>query len=1075
MGNSPLAPCLPVVPAGRDCQSPLLVLAAGRYRPSQPPTAAGRKAAFVGKAPSSSWQHAPTRATLVSPEEGSLGKCHLRKTAQERSPKEDHRKRRSANIPKKPHAASLDCLAPRNQASIAIRRTPSAEQDEPGKDRPHPMKQPHTTSDPFGAAETLRSAAGEHRIYRLEALERAGLCQLDEWPYSLRILLEQALRHASGAHASGAHANASTSPAISVADVERLASRRAGQPPAGEVPFMVGRVLMQDFTGVPAVVDLAALRSAMVRLGGDPKRINPQIPTELVIDHSVQVDHFGSDLALAANEKIEFERNAERYRFLRWGQQAFDHFTVVPPSTGIVHQVNLEYLARVVMTAAPTPASGGLPLAYPDSVVGTDSHTTMINGLGVLGWGVGGIEAEASMLGQPYAMLCPAVVGVRLSGSLAPAVTATDLVLHITELLRAHGVVGKFVEFYGPALANLSLPDRSTLANMAPEYGATTGFFPVDERTLDYLRLTGREPAHIALVEAYLRRQGLFYRQDAPEPQYDERLQVNLNDVHPCVAGPKRPQDRVLLGGLPGEFAKNLIAPLSERGFALSPAETEQQVSIDSNGESDDESDGEKHALKHGSVVLAAITSCTNTSNPSVLIGAGLLARKARQRGLSVPSYVKTSLAPGSRVVTDYLQRSGLLTDLEALGFHVVGYGCTTCIGNSGPLPPNVAQALEGNELVVAGVLSGNRNFEGRINPQIRANYLASPPLVIAFALAGRVDIDLTGEPLGHDAQGQPVHLHDLWPTPEEIATVQRQCLDSQLFRTRYGSVLEDNQRWNAIEVAQESLYPWDAQSTYIQEPPFFQKITPTPPPLEDLNRARVLAWLGDSVTTDHISPAGSIAPGSAAAVYLREQGVTPAEFNSFGSRRGNDRVMTRGTFGNIRLRNALSLGREGSWTTHFPSGETLSIYEAAMRYRQSGTPLLIVGGKEYGSGSSRDWAAKGTALLGVKAVIAESFERIHRANLVGMGVLPLVFAEEGKNLGDYGLDGSETFQIEGLAGDLKPGQSLTLRATRGENGSVAGGSIDVPLKARLDTEVDVRYYRQGGILPTVLRQLLAA
>ena len=900
------------------------------------------------------------------------------------------------------------------------------------------------TPDPFQARDTLNTQAGKFTIYRLDALEKAGLCKLSRIPYSIRILLEAVLRHAGQG-------------IVTEADVEALANWSAASKPDWEVPFIVSRVLMQDFTGVPAVVDLAAMRGAMKALGGDPKKINPLIPTDLVIDHSVQVDHYGSPDALARNEQREFERNGERYEFLRWGQSAFDNFRVVPPSTGIVHQVNLEYLACVVQTRA---GDDGGPVAFPDTVLGTDSHTTMINGLGVLGWGVGGIEAEAAMLGQSYNMLAPEVVGMRLEGKLADGMTATDLVLHITQMLRQHGVVGKFVEFHGPGVKQLRLADRATLANMAPEYGATMGFFPVDQVTLDYLALTGRSPEQIELVRRYLDEQGLFLHDGSLQPEYSAVVTLDIGEVTANLAGPKRPHDRVPLPEMGSSFRAGLTAPTAERGYALAESDLEKTVRVQSAAGSTE--------IGHGAVVIAAITSCTNTSNPSVLIAAGLLARNAVARGLSVPTYVKTSLAPGSRVVTDYLAKAGLMAPLEQLGFGVVGYGCTTCIGNSGPVDASIAEPVEAADLVVASVLSGNRNFEGRINPLVKANYLASPPLVVAYALAGTVVRDLTTEPLGTGGDGKSVFLKDIWPAQSEIEAVMSECVVPEMFTARYANVFDGNPAWNAISVQNSELYPWDAASTYIHEPPYFEGLSVEPEPVSDLAGLRVLLLLGDSVTTDHISPAGAIPPDGPAGKFLLGLDVSHAQFNSFGSRRGNDQVMTRGTFGNIRIKNQLAPGTEGSWTRYLPGGEVMSIYDAAMKYKQAGVPLMVIGGKEYGSGSSRDWAAKGTLLLGVRAVLAESFERIHRSNLAGMGVLPLQF-RDGETLATYGLKGDETFDIAGIHDDMAPGADMEITAHRAE-----GADVSFTVRSRLDTSVDVKYYRNGGILQTVLRQLVA-
>ena len=900
-----------------------------------------------------------------------------------------------------------------------------------------------TAPDPFNARHTLGTSGGDVTIYRLDALEKAGLCTLSKLPYSIRILLETLLRNAGGK-------------LVSEDDVRSLSGWSAEAVPAGEVPFMVGRVLMQDFTGVPAIVDLAAMRNAMQALGGDPSRINPLIPTDLVIDHSVQIDHFGSRDALERNEAREFERNTERYEFLKWGQSTFDNLLVVPPSTGIVHQVNLEYLARVVQTGG----RNGETVAYPDTVIGTDSHTTMINGLGVLGWGVGGIEAEAAMLGQPYYMLAPEVVGVRLEGELADGVLATDLVLQVTEMLRELGVVGKFVEFCGPGLRHLSLADRATLANMAPEYGATMGFCPVDEQTMAYLRITGREAGQIDLIERYLKEQGLFAGENAPIPEFTQTLTVDMSTIGVNLAGPKRPQDRVALGEMKSRFRQSLSDPIGQRGFNLSGEELTKTARLELGGEAAE--------IGQGAVVIAAITSCTNTSNPGVMLGAGLLAKKAVERGLEVPPHVKTSLTPGSRVVTDYLEAAGVLPHLEQLGFHVVAYGCATCIGNSGPVIEAVGEAVLREDLVAAAVLSGNRNFEGRINPVVKANYLASPPLVVAYALAGTVDIDLENDPVGAGKDGKPVYLKDIWPTSAEIQQLIADSVRPEMFKNRYANVIEGNPLWNEIPVTGGQLYPWDENSTYIHQPPFFDGLKPQPDSVGDIRGARVLALLGDSVTTDHISPAGAIATDGAAGKYLLGRDVSQNQFNSFGSRRGDDRVMTRGTFGNIRIKNLLTPGAEGSWTRHLPSGEKMGIYEAAKRYEAEGVPLIVIGGKEYGMGSSRDWAAKGTLLLGVRAVLVESMERIHRSNLVGMGVLPLQFAE-GENLATHGLTGEELYSMEGISDNMAPGAEITVVATKDDGTEVRFG-----VKSRIDTSVEVDYYRNGGILQTVLRQMVA-
>ncbi len=893
----------------------------------------------------------------------------------------------------------------------------------------------------FDAREVLQTPAGPVDVFQLDRLERAGLGRVERLPFSIRILLEQALRQCDGIN-------------VTEDDVRTIAGWTP-RPAEREIPFLPARVLMQDLTGVPAVADLAAMRSAMRRLGGDPARINPLNPVDLVIDHSVQVDAFGSIGAIGINADRDFGRNRERYAFLRWAQKAFGNFQVVPPDTGICHQVNLEYLSTVVGTAT----SGGRTVAFPDSLVGTDSHTTMINGLGVLGWGVGGIEAEANMLGQPLFMLLPEVVGFRLTGALGDGVTATDLVLTVTEMLRKRGVVGKFVEFFGTGLSALALPDRATIGNMAPEYGATIGFFPVDEETLTYLRVTGRAESHVALVEAYCKAQGLFRTDTTPAPEFSELIALDLGTVEPSVAGPKRPQDRVALGGAKQAFKHALVAPVAQRGFGLTEEQVRRVVPIRFNGTSAE--------IGHGAVVIAAITSCTNTSNPSVMIGAGLLARKAVERGLHVPHHVKTSMAPGSRVVTEYLRDSGLLASLEQLGFHVVGYGCTTCIGNSGPLPDPVANAVREGDLVAAAVLSGNRNFEGRIHPQVKANYLASPPLVVAYALAGRVDVDLTAEPIGRGHTGTPVYLRDLWPTQQEIRAVIHASLRQEQFRRQYARVFEGNEAWKDMPTPTGQVYEWDPGSTYIQEPPFFLDLPPEPAPPRNIAGARALVVLGDSITTDHISPAGSIAVDSPAGRYLTEQGVKAGDFNTYGARRGNHEIMMRGTFGNIRIKNLMLPGTEGPKTVHLPGRETMFIYDAARRYRQDGVPLIVIAGKEYGSGSSRDWAAKGPFLLGVRAIIAESYERIHRSNLVGMGVLPLQFVD-GQTRDGLGLSGVETYDVEGIGGGLRPRQHVRVRVTR-EDGTQATFEALV----RIDAPIEVEYYRHGGILNMMLRQLL--
>ncbi len=895
-------------------------------------------------------------------------------------------------------------------------------------------------NDRFGTRTTLQTPAGSVAIHSLEALSKKLGAPLERLPFSIKVLLEAALRTCDGYQ-------------VTEDDVKRLAAWSPAAVEPVELPFKPARVILQDFTGVPCVVDLAAMRDAVSRLGADPKKINPLVPVDLVIDHSVQVDLFGSSFALEKNAEIEFERNRERYEFLRWGQKAFSNFRVVPPATGIVHQVNLEYLSRGVMTAR----EGASVVAFPDTLVGTDSHTTMINGLGVVGWGVGGIEAEAVMLGQPLYLLTPQVVGFKLTGKLADGVSATDLVLTVTQMLRKKGVVDKFVEFFGPGLSAMSLPDRATIANMAPEYGATIGFFPVDAETIRFLERTGRADA-ARLTEAYSKAQGLFRTDATPDPLFSDTLELNLADVEPSLAGPKRPQDRVALKDVKGAFRKGLTAPVKERGYGLAESDVARTAAFGTNGAS--------AALGHGAVVIASITSCTNTSNPSVMLGAGLLAKKAMAKGLQSKPWVKTSLAPGSKVVTEYLNASGTMAALESLGFHVVGYGCTTCIGNSGPLPEAVAKAVDEGKLVAAAVLSGNRNFEGRVNPLTRANYLASPPLVVAYALAGSVDFDFESEPLGAGSDGKPVFLRDLWPTQDEIRDAIAAALKPEMFSKSYGNAFDGNPRWNAIPVAGGERYAWSDASTYIHEPPFFQGLTMEPKPLADITGARCLAMVGDSVTTDHISPAGDIAAASPAGEWLQSRGVEKKDFNSYGSRRGNDLVMVRGTFANIRLKNLLVPGSEGNVTVHFPTNQPMPIFDASEKYRAAGTPLVVLAGKEYGTGSSRDWAAKGTLLLGVKAVLAESFERIHRSNLVGMGVLPLVY-ESGQNAESLGLTGREAFDVLGLAGKLEPRQKVTVRAKR-EDGSV----VEFRAIARLDTPVDVDYYRNGGILQTVLRNL---
>ncbi len=898
--------------------------------------------------------------------------------------------------------------------------------------------------DLFNARSSLRVGKKDYVIYRLDALERAGLTDLKRLPFSIRILLEAALRQCNDRE-------------IKQADVRNIAAWK----PSGErpgVPFLPARVIMQDFTGVPAVVDLAAMRSAVARLGGDPERINPLVPVDLVIDHSIQVDFFATSDALQRNTEMEFQRNRERYEFLKWGQSAFRNFRVVPPMTGIVHQVNLEYLADVVITR-PDESDPSRELAFPDTLVGTDSHTTMINGLGVLGWGVGGIEAEAVMLGQPMDMLLPEVIGFRLHGKLHEGVTATDLVLTVTQMLRKKGVVDKFVEFFGTGLDSMSLPDRATIGNMAPEYGATMGYFPVDNETLRYLRMTGRPQEVIDRVEAYCHEQRIFREESASDPEFNDTLELDLASVVPSLAGPKRPQDRVALSGMKEAFHTSLTATVKEQGFELKPEAVNVEAAFGTGGSA--------LKLRHGAVVIAAITSCTNTSNPSVMVAAGLLARKAVEKGLTVKPYVKTSLAPGSRVVTEYLRQADLLDPLSKLGFNLVAYGCTTCIGNSGPLPGEVAKAVTGSNLVAVAVLSGNRNFEGRINPLVRGSYLASPPLVVAFALAGRVDIDLDKEPLGTGRDGQPVYLKNLWPTQDEINETLTNNLAASMFTDRYASVFEGSDNWKAIKVSGGDLYAWDESSTYIHHPPYFKELTLEVPHVKEIKGARVLALFGDSINTDNISPAGNIDANSPAGKFLQEHGVLPKDFNSYGSRRGNDLVMTRGTFANIRLKNRLISPKEGYWTTHFPDGAEMTIFETALQYQTEGHPSIILAGKEYGSGSSRDWAAKGPSLQGVRAIIAESYERIHRSNLVGMGVLPLKFMD-GQNIESLGLLGYEIFDIEGLT-DAMPAMSiLSVRATKPD-----GRVVNFNATALLNTDIEVNYYRNGGILHTVLRKLL--
>ncbi len=891
--------------------------------------------------------------------------------------------------------------------------------------------------DVFGAKSTFETGAGSASFFKLESLEKNGIGSISNMPFSIKVLLESVLRHCNNYD-------------VTEDAVKNLANWDASTQSTAEVPFKPARVLLQDFTGVPAVVDLAAMRSAMARLGGDPKKIEPLIPCDLVIDHSVQTDTYGSTDSLKINMEIEFQRNRERYEFLKWGQQAFAKLGVIPPGVGIIHQVNLEYLARGVFEQD--------GIVYPDSLVGTDSHTVMINGLGIVGWGVGGIEAEAVMLGQPLIMLAPQVVGFNLYGELPEGATATDLALTVVQILREKGVVGTFVEFYGEGVAQMSLPDRATVANMGPEYGATMGFFPMDDESLNYLRRTGRPAQQVDLVERYMKEQGLFRTGDTPLPQFSDTIELDMSTVEPSLSGPKRPQDRIRMPEMKKAFYQSLKAPAKQRGFELSDEQLDTSATV--------ELDGETHTITHGFVSIASITSCTNTSNPSVMLGAGLLAQKAVEKGLTVPSFVKTSLAPGSRVVTEYLNEAGLSPFLDQLGFNTIGYGCASCIGNSGPLPEPVTEAIEHNNIIAASVLSGNRNFEGRVNPLAKANYLASPPLVVAYALAGRVDIDLSSEPLGTDKDGNDVFLNDIWPTNEELIAVIDKASDPVTYQKLYGDVNALSPLWKDVQTSTGDIYEWDAESTYVQEPPFFVDLKPELATIESIKNARVLALLGDSVTTDHISPAGSIPKDSPAAQYLTENGVERKDFNSFGSRRGNDRVMTRGTFANIRLRNLLVPGSEGGVTYYLPTGEEMAIYDAAMQYKADGTSLVVLAGKDYGMGSSRDWAAKGTLLLGVKAVIAESFERIHRSNLVMMGVLPLQF-EDGQNWQTLGLTGHETFDVA-VDDSLTPGQPITVTATDAD-----GQAKRFTTVARVDTPVEVDYYRNGGILHTVLRKLM--
>jgi aconitate hydratase len=904
----------------------------------------------------------------------------------------------------------------------------------------------------FGAADALRVGDRTYTYYRLDAIEKAGLTKLSRLPFSLKVLLENLLRFEDGR-------------TVSKSDIEALAKWNPRESSEREIAFRPARVLLQDFTGVPCVVDLAAMRDAMAAMGGDPKRINPLQPVELVIDHSVQVDYFGSPDAFGKNAELEFQRNQERYAFLKWGQSALEGFRAVPPDTGIVHQVNIEYLARVVFGAggAGVAFDAADSTAYPDTAVGTDSHTTMVNGLGVVAWGVGGIEAEAAMLGQPVTMLIPEVIGVRLESALREGVTATDLVLHVTEMLRKRGVVGKFVEFFGQGLSNLAVADRTTLGNMSPEYGSTIAVFPIDDRTLEYLRLTGRAPEHVALVEAYAKAQGLFRTDETPDPEYTDVLHLDLATVVPNLAGPRRPQDRVALSNVKASFNEALaewVAARDAKNASINRFEGEGGGGT---------AVATREVVSDGAVVIAAITSCTNTSNPSVLIGAGLLARNAFARGLKTKPWVKTSLAPGSKVVKDYLEKAGLQQYLDGLGFNIVGYGCTTCIGNSGPLPADVAATIAEHDTIAAAVLSGNRNFEGRIHPQVRANYLASPPLVVAYALAGRMDVDLTTEPLGEGSDGAPVFLKDIWPSNAEIGSVVAQCVNNEMFTARYSDVFKGDDNWAKLQVGASERYAWDPKSEYVKNPPYFDNMPAEPPPVANIHGARALVVVGDSVTTDHISPAGNIAKSSPAAKYLMDHDVAPGDFNSYGARRGNHEVMVRGTFANVRLRNLLVPGVEGGVTRYLPTNEQMSIFDASVRYRNGGTPLIVLAGKEYGSGSSRDWAAKGPYLLGIKAVIAESFERIHRSNLIGMGILPLQFLD-GSDLSTYALTGEETFDITGVEEGVVPRMHVSVKAS--DVGS--GKSLSFKVLLRIDTPDEAEYYRHGGILQYVLRQLKA-
>lgn len=896
----------------------------------------------------------------------------------------------------------------------------------------------------YNSKKTFESSGKTYHYYDLKAIEQAGVGKISTLPYSIRVLLESVLRQHDGHVIKEEH-------------VENLAKWGTDEVKAIDVPFKPSRVILQDFTGVPAVVDLASLRKAMADFGGDPKRINPAIPVDLVVDHSVQVDNFGQANSLLKNMELEFQRNEERYKFLSWAQNSLDNYRAVPPATGIVHQVNLEYLANVVQEA---PNEEGETVAYPDSLVGTDSHTTMINGLGVLGWGVGGIEAEAGMLQQPSYFPVPEVVGVKLEGSMPEGATATDLALKVTQVLREQSVVGKFVEFFGSGLSEMTLADRATISNMAPEYGATCGFFPVDDETLNYMRFTGRSEELVQLVEKYTKANGMFYKPGQGDPEFTQVVHVNLSVIEPNLAGPKRPQDLIPLSNMKKEFNKALTAPVGNQGFGLSPEEISKSVDVV-------HPTGNKSTLKTGSVAIAAITSCTNTSNPHVMLGSGLLAKNAVEKGLTVPEYVKTSLAPGSKVVTGYLDDAGLTPFLDKLGFNTVGYGCTTCIGNSGPLPEEIEKAIAESDLTVSSVLSGNRNFEGRIHPLVKANYLASPPLVVAYALAGTVDIDLQTEPLGQDQDGNDVFFQDVWPSNDEIQAAMDKAVDPKLFKKEYERVFDDNEQWNNLQTSEGDLYQWDPDSTYIQNPPFFENLSPDPEDVKELNELRAVAKLGDSVTTDHISPAGSIAKNSPAGKYLMEKGLSPAEFNSYGSRRGNHEVMMRGTFANIRIKNQLAPGTEGGYTTFWPTGEVMAIYDACMKYKETNTDLIVLAGKDYGMGSSRDWAAKGTNLLGIKTVIAESFERIHRSNLVLMGVLPLQF-KAGDSAESLGLTGKEHFDVK-ITNDIQPREHVTVVAKDPETGKETSFEV----LARFDSEVEIDYYRHGGILPMVLRNTM--